>query len=175
MTENKPSISLNSMYNVNEPNGIHPLLALIIIVAIVFFIRFFVKKFNGWNPLTIPIEKNVKEFPIPFTMTNDDVYYFGNGQYKLKLSRDGSLEIVRNSGFREWFTPREKKTKIGSVTATFDKDGITIKRNLYTLWKSKVKNNKTEATKIVFSDNGILHLVNQGGESIWKSHSKSIF
>lgn len=175
MTENNPSISLNSIYNVNEPIEIHPLVALVIIVAIVFFIRLFVKKFNGWDPLTIPTEKNVKEFPLPFTMTNDDVYFFGNGQYKLKLSRDGSLEIIRNSGFREWYTPKEKKTKIGSVTATFDKNGLTIKRNLYTLWKSKVNHN-TEPTKIIFADNGIIHLVNdQNGESIWKSHYKSFF
>ncbi len=174
MSQNNSFISLNSLNSQDKPIEIHPLVALVIIVAIVFFIRLFVKKFNGWNPLTIPIEKNVKEFPLPFTMTNDDEYYFGNSQYKLKLLRDGSLEIIRNSGFREWYTPREKKTKIGSVTATFDQNGLTIKRNLYTLWKSKVNHN-TEPTKIIFADNGILHLVNQGGESIWKSHSKSFF
>lgn len=164
----------NSLNSLGKPIEIHPLVALVIIVIIVFSIRFFVKKFNGWDPLTIPIEKNVKEFPLPFTMTNDEEFFFGKGQYKLKLLRNGSLEIIRNSGFREWSTRMEKKTKIGSVTASFDKNGVTIKRNLYTLWKSKVKYN-TEATKIVFADNGIIHLVNQSGESVWKSHYKFFF
>jgi len=163
----------NSFNSINKPIDIHPLIALIIIVIIVFSIRFFVKKFNGWNPLTIPIEKNIKEFPIPFTMTNDEEFFFGKGQYKLKLLRDGSLEIIRNSGFREWFTPREKNTKIGTVTATFDKRSITIKRNLYTVWQTILDN--SDATKLILLDNGILNLVNQNGETIWKSHSKSFF
>jgi hypothetical protein len=163
----------------NETNKniteIHPLVALLIIIVIVFVIRFLVKKSNGWDPLTIPIDKNVNEFPIPFTITNQEEYFFGKGKYKLRLSRNGSLEIIRSSGFLEWSTPKQKSTQTGSVSATFNNNGVIIKRNLYTVWKEGLFIGKTNATKLLLLNNGILILMNDNDETVWRSHLITMF
>ena len=158
-----------------EITEIHPLVGLLIIIVIVFGIRFIVKKSNGWDPLTIPIDKNVTEFPIPFTISNQEEYFFGKGKYKLRLSRNGSLEIVRSSGFLEWSTPKQKRTQTGSVSATFNNNGVTVKRNLYTVWKEGLFIGKTNATKLMLLNNGILILMDDNGETVWRSHLISIF
>jgi len=154
----------------NEPTKIHPLVALGIIIIIIISIRYIVKKTNGWDSDSIPIGKNIKEFSIPFTMTNQEEYFFGNGKYKLKISRNGSLEIIRSSGFIEWSTPKEKQTKIGSVIVHFDNDGISIKRNLFTVWRQGFFIGKSNPKKLLLQDNGKIKLVNEKEETVWQSH-----
>lgn len=88
---------------------INPIVALIIFIILMFVFRWIVKKNYGWNPESIPIEKNIKEMSIPFQISLSDEIFFGNGKYKACVNRDGSLRIVRSSGFNEWSTPKEKK------------------------------------------------------------------
>lgn len=144
------------------------------ITALIVAYIYIVKKQTGWDPVSIPIENNVSEFNLPFTMTNDDVYYFNGGKQKLVLCRDGSLRIINSSGFKRWSTPKEKSTNTGSTTAVFDKEGITIKRNLLTVYSHNFPVN-SNAIKLVFTDRGNLNVLDDENNIVWSSHKNRFY
>jgi len=141
------------------------------IIALIVAFIYFIKKEKGWDPISIPVENNVSELNLPFTMTNDNVYYFNGGKQKLILSRDGSLLIINSSGFKKWSTPKEKSTNTGSTKVVFDKEGITIKRNLLTIYSHNFPTN-SNAIKLVFTDNGNLNVLDDKNNIVWSSHKK---
>jgi hypothetical protein len=141
-----------------------------IVLAIIGF-RYYIKKSNGWNPSSILYQNNIKEVQLPFTITNDDVYFFNNGNQKLILHRNGSLRIINSSGFRKWSTPKEKNTNTGSTKVVFDKTGIEIKRNLLTVYSYSFPVN-LNAVKLVFTDEGNLNVLDDKNNIIWSSNKK---
>jgi hypothetical protein len=141
------------------------------IIALIVAFLYFVKKEKGWDPVSIPLENNVSELNLPFTMTNDDVYYFNGGKQKLILCRDGSMRVINSSGFKKWSTPKEKITNTGSTKVVFDKEGITIKRNLLTVYSHNFPAN-SNAIKLVFTSNGNLNVVDDKNIILWSSNKK---
>jgi hypothetical protein len=141
-----------------------------IVLAIIGFI-YYVKKLKGWNPTSIPDQNNIKEIQLPFTMTNDDVYFFNNGKQKLVLQRNGSLRIINSSGFRKWSTPKQKNINTGSTKVVFDKTGIEIKRNLLTVYSHSFPIN-SNAVKLIFTDEGNLNILDDQNNIIWSSNKK---
>lgn len=141
-----------------------------IVLAIIGFI-YYVKKLKGWNPTSIPDQNNIKEIQLPFTMTNDDVYFFNNGKQKLVLQRNGSLRIINSSGFRKWSTPKQKNINTGSTKVVFDKTGIEIKRNLLTVYSHSFPIN-SNAVKLIFTDEGNLNILDDQKNIIWSSNKK---